>query len=219
MQTLNEFYYSWGPAVADFNHDGAPDIVAGPYYYLGPEYKESREIYLAATIDPGTQYFNGLQYAYDFTGDGWPDVLNSIFNRPAVLYVNPKGESRRWDTYTVYRQDDVRVHAAEGRRRRRHAGVSVQGQREPVRVCQAGPRESDRHVDEARHQRKRSVGEPRHGRRRCQQRRAYGFPERVRLVGAACEGSSLRAPGRTIRRRSAAGPARARAERRWPCTT
>ena len=101
MQTLNEFYYSWGPAVADFNRDGTPDIVAGPYYYLGPEYTTAREIYIGGTIDPGTQYFNGLQYAYDFTGDGWPDVLNSVFQRPAVLYVNPKGESRRWDTYTV----------------------------------------------------------------------------------------------------------------------
>ncbi|MEO5740932.1 MAG: family 16 glycoside hydrolase [Vicinamibacterales bacterium] len=101
MQTLNEFYYSWGPAVADFNRDGTPDIVAGPYYYLGPQYTTAREIYIGGTIDPGTQYFNGLQYAYDFTGDGWPDVLNSVFQRPAILYVNPKGESRRWDTYTV----------------------------------------------------------------------------------------------------------------------
>jgi hypothetical protein len=101
MQQVNEFYYSWGPAVADFNRDGTPDIVAGPYYYLGPEYTTAREIYIGGTIDPGTQYFNGLQYAYDFTGDGWPDVLNSVFQRPAILYVNPKGESRRWETYTV----------------------------------------------------------------------------------------------------------------------
>ena len=101
MQAVNEFYYSWGPAVADFNRDGTPDIVAGPYYYLGPDYNAAREIYVGGTIDPGTQYFNGLQYAYDFTGDGWPDVLNAIFQRPAVLYVNPKGESRRWETYTV----------------------------------------------------------------------------------------------------------------------
>ena len=101
MQTLNEFYYSWGPAVADFNRDGTQDIVAGPHYYLGPEYTTARQIYIGGTIDPGTQYFNGLQYAYDFTGDGWPDVLNSIFQREAVLYVNPKGESRRWATHTV----------------------------------------------------------------------------------------------------------------------
>lgn len=101
MQRLNEFYYSWGPAVADINRDGSPDIVAGPYYYLGPEYTTARQIYIGGTIDPGTQYFNGLQYAYDFTGDGWPDVLNSVFQRSAILYVNPKGESRRWDTHTV----------------------------------------------------------------------------------------------------------------------
>ena len=101
MQALNEFYYSWGPAVADLNRDGIPDIVAGPYYYLGPEYNVAKEIYLAQTIDASTQYFNGLQFAYDFTGDGWPDVVNVLFTRPIVLYVNPRGESRRWDSYTV----------------------------------------------------------------------------------------------------------------------
>jgi hypothetical protein len=28
-------------------------------------------------------------------------VINAVFNRPAVLYVNPRGESRRWDSYVV----------------------------------------------------------------------------------------------------------------------
>jgi hypothetical protein len=101
MQALNEFYYSWGPDVADINKDGTPDIVAGPYYYLGPDYNTAREIYLAATLDAGTQYFNGVQFTHDFTGDGWPDVINSLFTRPTILYVNPRGESRRWDMHTV----------------------------------------------------------------------------------------------------------------------
>jgi hypothetical protein len=101
MQTLNEFYYSWGPAVADINRDGTPDIVAGPYYYLGPEFTTAREIYMAKTLDASSQYFNGVQFAYDFTGDGWPDVINSLFTQPTILYVNPRGESRRWDSYTV----------------------------------------------------------------------------------------------------------------------
>jgi hypothetical protein len=101
IQRVNPFYYSWGPAVADFNRDGAPDIVSGQYYYPGPTYSEGRQIYIRGTIDPGTQYFNGLQYAYDFTGDGWPDVLNAEFTRAAVLYVNPKGASRRWEAFTV----------------------------------------------------------------------------------------------------------------------
>ena len=101
MQALNEFYYSWGPAVADINKDGSPDIVAGPYYYLGPDFNVAREIYMAQTIDPSTRYFNGVQFAYDFTGDGWPDVINSLFTQPTMLYVNPKGEARRWDAYQV----------------------------------------------------------------------------------------------------------------------
>jgi hypothetical protein len=101
LQGLTNFYYSWGPAVADFNRDGSLDIVSGQYYYAGPQYTEARQIYIRGTIDPGTQYFNGLQYAQDFTGDGWPDVLNAEFQRAAVLYVNPKGASRRWETYTV----------------------------------------------------------------------------------------------------------------------
>ena len=101
MQALNEFYYSWGPAVADINKDGSPDIVAGPYYYLGPDYNVAREIYMAQTIDASTRYFNGVQFAHDFTGDGWPDVINSLFTQPTMLYVNPKGESRRWDAYPV----------------------------------------------------------------------------------------------------------------------
>jgi hypothetical protein len=101
MQVLNEYYYCWGPSVADVNHDGSPDIVAGPYYYLGPDYLVAHEIWMAQTINPSTAYFNGLQYAYDFTGDGWPDVINVLFNNPIRMYVNPGTEQRRWDAYIV----------------------------------------------------------------------------------------------------------------------
>ncbi|MGH9373802.1 MAG: FG-GAP repeat domain-containing protein, partial [Vicinamibacterales bacterium] len=37
----------------------------------------------------------------DFTGDGWPDVVNALFTQPTILYVNPGGESRRWEMHTV----------------------------------------------------------------------------------------------------------------------
>lgn len=104
MQRLNEFYYSWSAAAADFNRDGVLDIVTGPYYYLGPDYTVAKEIYLAQTTNPSTQYPEDSMdnFAYDFTGDGWPDVLNiGAIGQPAHLYVNPKGESRRWDKYDV----------------------------------------------------------------------------------------------------------------------
>jgi 3-keto-disaccharide hydrolase/FG-GAP-like repeat len=107
MQPLNDFYYSWSAAAADINHDGVLDVVAGPYYYLGPDYTTSREIYLAQTISPSTEYpiDNWVAHAADFTGDGWPDVLTTSHSSGAgggaYLYVNPKGELRRWDKFQV----------------------------------------------------------------------------------------------------------------------
>ena len=56
MQRINDFYYAWSAAVADVNHDGILDIIAGPFYYLGPDYKVSREIYPSQTSAVGTQY-------------------------------------------------------------------------------------------------------------------------------------------------------------------
>jgi hypothetical protein len=105
-QNLNTFYYSWSAAAADFNHDGIPDVVTGPYIYYGPDYTHSSEIYLGETVNPSTGWATKawLQFAGDFTGDGWSDVLNCKFidaDMGCYLYVNPKGEHRRWDVYRV----------------------------------------------------------------------------------------------------------------------
>ncbi len=41
-----------------------------------------------------------VYHAYDYTGDGWTDLL-VVDSRPVFLYVNPKGEQRRWERYNV----------------------------------------------------------------------------------------------------------------------
>jgi len=71
MQRINDFYYGWSAAAADINHDGITDITAGPFYYLGPDYQVSREIYPSQTSTVGTQYTPAMvNFAYDYTGDG-----------------------------------------------------------------------------------------------------------------------------------------------------
>jgi hypothetical protein len=101
MQQLNDFFYSWGASVGDINRDGIPDVIAGPFYYLGPDYTERHEFTAARSYSPSNNFPEGMIYfAYDYTGDGWQDII-CVDSRPIYLYVNPRGESRRWDRYNV----------------------------------------------------------------------------------------------------------------------
>ncbi|HXB72641.1 MAG TPA: FG-GAP-like repeat-containing protein [Candidatus Acidoferrales bacterium] len=109
MQRISDFYYGWCAAAADINRDGVMDVIAGPFYYLGPGYTERREFTAARTYNPSNQFAQGMvNFAYDFTGDGWPDIL-MVDQRPIYLYVNPRGESRRWDRYNVVPQASTEI--------------------------------------------------------------------------------------------------------------
>src|SRR6185437_15894693 len=100
MQHLDDFLYSWGAAAADINHDGIADVIAGPFYFLGPKYTESREFTAARGYGPAT-FPEGMTYfPYDANGDGWTDII-CVYSRPIYLYMNPKGQSRRWERYNI----------------------------------------------------------------------------------------------------------------------
>jgi len=101
-QQLNDFSYAWSATVADVNRDGHLDVLAGPHYFLGPEYSVSREIYVADILDPGANYPSAMgNFAFDYTRDGWPDVLVTE-GRNFVMYVNPGESQRRWDRYPAF---------------------------------------------------------------------------------------------------------------------
>lgn len=76
--------------------------MSGPFYYLGPSFTE-RKVYREGRVyNPATEFAPDMvNLAYDFTDDGAPDILSSLGNRHMDLYVNPKGESRRWDKFSV----------------------------------------------------------------------------------------------------------------------
>jgi hypothetical protein len=102
IRRLSTSYYGWGAITSDVNHDGTLDVVSGPFYYLGPNFAEQRRYRDGPMFNPESSFAPDMvNLSADFTGDGWPDVLSSLGNRHMDLYVNPAGESRRWDKFSV----------------------------------------------------------------------------------------------------------------------
>jgi len=111
-------FWSEGANFGDFNHDGKMDIVSGPYWWEGPDFRKRHEYYAAtkkfklkkddgSEIEiPGFEGALGKQntysdnffaFTYDFNGDGWTDILILGFpGEKSSLYENPKGKEGYW---------------------------------------------------------------------------------------------------------------------------
>ena len=112
VRQMTDLFYAEGVAAGDLNQHGYDEVVAGPFYYVGPDYTTARELFPPTTINPAGVGEHGnysncfLSHIHDFTGDGWPDVLMIMGFGPrpsfsAHLFVNPRGELRHWDNYNV----------------------------------------------------------------------------------------------------------------------
>lgn len=120
---LTDQFWGEGANYGDFNKDGVMDVVSGPYWYAGPDFKKRQE-YAPATqtfklkVGPMTEVTvpgyegglgknntyseNFLAYTYDFNGDGWTDILILGFpGKESWWFKNPQGAAGHWERYTV----------------------------------------------------------------------------------------------------------------------
>jgi len=101
---LTDVYYSEGANAGDLNRDGVVDVVHGPFWFEGPDYKIKHEIY-PAKPQPRKRYAdNFFSWVYDFNADGWNDVFTVGFpGTPAFVYENPGvGHEGNWPKHQVF---------------------------------------------------------------------------------------------------------------------
>lgn len=104
---LSDKFYSEGMFYGDFNHDGKMDVVAGPYYYTGPDFQNRVEYFPAKEFDPNSYSNAFLMFAHDFTGDGWTDILVIGWpGKESYWYENPQDKKGSWAQHLAFGKVD-----------------------------------------------------------------------------------------------------------------
>jgi len=147
---LTDQFWAEGMAIGDFNKDGKMDVVYGPYWWEGPDFKTRHTLYpdtLRTKVkkQDGTEievagfkgalgYENGysdnfLTYASDINGDGWTDVVVIGFpGKETAWYENPKGADQPWSRHVAL---DVTNNESP-------TFVDITGDGKPELVCSSG---------------------------------------------------------------------------------
>jgi hypothetical protein len=120
---ITDKFWSEGAAFADFNQDGKMDIVSGPFWYEGPDFKVRHEYcpanhsFTATNAQGLVQTIEGfegalgvknaysedfLTFTFDINGDGWPDIIIIGFpGTESFWYENPKNKEGHWPRHTI----------------------------------------------------------------------------------------------------------------------
>ena len=94
---LSDDFYAEGASYGDFNRDGKLDVVAGPFWFEGPDFEMKHAYRPPTKFDPHGYSDNFLTYVADFNGDGWPDVFCVPFpGAEGYWYENPQGKGEDW---------------------------------------------------------------------------------------------------------------------------
>lgn len=107
---LHTEFYSEGASYGDFDQDGQGDVVAGPYWYAGPDFTARHEIYPPQTppFDVKAYSNNFFAWVYDFNADTWPDVLVVGFpGQQLEWFENPKSTTAPWTRHVVFQGVDT----------------------------------------------------------------------------------------------------------------
>lgn len=147
---LTEHFWSEGAHFGDFNRDGHGDVVAGPFWYEGPDFTNRHEYapatatftlkdssgkeqtlpgYAGALSGRNAYSSNFLAFSHDFNGDKWDDILILGFpGKESTWHENPRGRSGHWNRHVALEvTDNESPHF-----------VDITGDGQPEIVCSSG---------------------------------------------------------------------------------
>lgn len=105
---LEDKFYGEGAAIGDINKDGKNDIIYGPYWWEGPDFKTKHAYYEPKAFNINGYSDNFFDYAHDFNSDGFPDILVLGFpGKEARLYLNPGKEVASDNPWKMFLVADV----------------------------------------------------------------------------------------------------------------
>jgi len=103
MLRVSDLFYAEGAAVGDFNQDGKLDVVAGPFWFEGPDFTKRHEYRPAKSYDPHGYSDNFLTFTGDFNGDGRVDIFCVPFpGKEGYWYENPGDKAGSWPQHLYY---------------------------------------------------------------------------------------------------------------------
>lgn len=89
--------------MTDVDRDGHTDVIAGPYWFAGPDFAKKHEMRAPLAYNPESYSDAFIMDARDFDRDGWSDILQVGWpGREALWFRNPGPAGGDWPRHVLY---------------------------------------------------------------------------------------------------------------------